>query len=87
MLVREYSPVAALNRIYALGKVSGKQAAISEALQLNLTNNHFYYSLLGSLYTGVDNAKAIAHYETAVKLAHSDSDKAVLLRNVRRLQA
>lgn len=86
LLALEYSPVAALNRTFALAKVKSKQTAIAEAQRLNLTGNHFYYSLLGNLYTDVDDAQAMAHYETAVKLAHSDSDKAVILRNIRRLQ-
>nr|WP_295922024.1 sigma-70 family RNA polymerase sigma factor [uncultured Dyadobacter sp.] len=86
LLALEYSPVAALNRTFALAKVKGKQAAIAEAQRLGLTGNHFYYSLLGNLYTDVDDAQAIAHYETAVKLAHSDSDKAVIFRKIRGLR-
>lgn len=86
LLAIEYSPIAALNRIYALAKVNGKEAAIGEAMHLNLTNNHFYYSLLGNLYTGIDGAQAVAHYETAIKLARSESDKAILFRNIARLQ-
>lgn len=86
LLAIEYSPIAALNRIYALAKVRGKEAAIEAALHLNLTNNHFYYSLLGNLYSGIDEAQAIAHYEEAIKLAHSESDKAILFRNIARLQ-
>jgi RNA polymerase sigma-70 factor (ECF subfamily) len=86
LLAIEYSPVAALNRVFALAKVSGKQAAIQEALRLNLTNNHFYYSLLGNLYTGIDQGKAVGHYETAIKLAHSEADKAILFRNIRQMQ-
>lgn len=50
LLLMEYSPIAALNRTYALAQVKGKQAAIVEALKLNLTYNHFYFSLLGYLY-------------------------------------
>lgn len=86
LLALEYSPIAALNRIYAFAKVHGKAAAIGEAEYLNLTNNHFYYSLLGNLYTGVDEAQAIAHYETAITLAYSGSDKAILFRNIARLR-
>ena len=33
-----------------------------------------------------DEAQAVAHYETAIKLAHSESDKAILFRNIARLQ-
>ncbi|MCF0074061.1 sigma-70 family RNA polymerase sigma factor [Dyadobacter sp. CY261] len=86
LLAIEYSPIAALNRVYALAKVNGKEAAIQQALHLNLTNNHFYYSLLGNLYTGVDRAQAILNYESAIQLAHSQADRAILFRNIRRLQ-
>lgn len=86
LLAIEYSPVAALNRIYALAKVSGKQTAIAEAQHLSLTSNHFYHSLLGNLYTGINEAQAVAHYEEAIRLAHSESDKAILFRNIARLQ-
>ncbi|SEM96408.1 RNA polymerase sigma-70 factor, ECF subfamily [Mucilaginibacter gossypiicola] len=86
LLIMEYSPIAALNRTFALAKTNGKQAAIAEAEKLNLSNNHFYYSLLGNLYTGIDNPKALQHYETAVKLATSASDKATIAININRLK-
>jgi RNA polymerase sigma-70 factor (ECF subfamily) len=47
-----------LNRTYALSKVKGKREAICEAEKLNLTSNHFYFTLLGELYTEIDNNKA-----------------------------
>lgn len=85
LLQIEYSPIAALNRTYALAKANGKEEAIREAEKLALTDNHFYYSLLGNLYTGVDNAKAIQHFQTALKLAHSDTDKAIISRNIEKI--
>jgi RNA polymerase sigma factor (sigma-70 family) len=85
LLILEYSPVAALNRTYALAKTNGKEQAIAEAEKLKLDNYHFYYSLLGNLYTGVDDKKALAHYETALRLAMSDTDKAVIARNINKL--
>jgi predicted RNA polymerase sigma factor len=51
LLLIEYSPIAALNRTYALAKVNGKKEAIIEAEKIKLTNNHLYHSLLGELYT------------------------------------
>ena len=36
-----YSPVAALNRTYALSKARNKETAIEEAEKLKLTGNHF----------------------------------------------
>ncbi|MFC0518928.1 RNA polymerase sigma factor [Mucilaginibacter angelicae] len=86
LLIMEYSPIAALNRTFALAKTSGKTAAIAEAEKLNLSNNHFYYSLLGNLYTGVNNQKALQHYEAAMKLATSAHDKATMADNIRRLK-
>ena len=86
LLILEYSPIAALNRTFALAKANGKPAAIAEAEKLNLSNNHFYYSLLGNLYTGIDNQKALQHYETAMNLATSANDKATMAGNVERLK-
>lgn len=78
LLQIEYSPVAALNRTYAYAKVHGRQAAIKEALQIRLDRYHLYHALLGSLYDGVDNGKAKAAWERALKLAPSDKDKLVI---------
>src|SRR6185369_7940088 len=58
LLQLEYSPIAALNRTFAFAKVHGKETAIPEAEKLALGNNHFYYTLLGYLYTDIDNRKA-----------------------------
>lgn len=82
LLQIEYSPIAALNRTFALAKANGKGKAIIEAEKLQLTDNHFYYSLLGYLYTDVDNAKALGHYKTALSLANSSADKAVITKNI-----
>ncbi|HYG40460.1 MAG TPA: sigma-70 family RNA polymerase sigma factor [Cytophagales bacterium] len=86
LLILEYSPIVALNRTYALAKTHGKEEAIIEAEKLNLSDNHFYYSLLGNLYTGLDNEKALTHYTTALQLAKSLMDKATITRNIDRLQ-
>lgn len=75
LLQIQYSPIAALNRTFALSKANGKQAAIIEAEKINLTDNHFYYVLLGELYTGIDNSKAKGNYEKAFSLARSAADR------------
>lgn len=75
LLRLEYSPIAALNRTYALSKVSGKTAAIAEAEKLNLTGNHFYFTLLGELYSGVNDEKAKGNFERALALARTQMDK------------
>jgi len=80
-----YSPVAALNRVYALAKVAGKLAAIAEAEKLNLTGNQFYFALLGELYTDIDNEKAKANFKHAYSLAKSEAEKQVLKRQMDRV--
>jgi RNA polymerase sigma-70 factor (ECF subfamily) len=85
LLVLEYSPIAALNRTFALSKTNGKKDAIKEALKLNLTDNPFYYALLGNLYTDIDNGKAISYFEAALKYSQSPTDKLTIARNIARL--
>ena len=85
LLIVEYSPVAALNRTYALAKANGKREAIIEAEKINLAGNHLYHSLLGWLYTNVDNQKAILHLQTALQLAKTSSDKKLIADKIRKL--
>ena len=75
LLQIEYSPIAALNRTWALSKANSKEEAIKEAEKLKLTNNHFYYTLLGELYKDIDAKKAISHFEKAFVLAKTENDK------------
>ncbi len=86
LLQIQYSPIAALNRTYALSKANGKEIAVIEAEKLNLTGNHLFHSLLGNLYIGYDNAKALRHFETALTLARSASDKATIIKNIEGLK-
>jgi predicted RNA polymerase sigma factor len=85
LLLIEYSPIAALNRTYALAKARGKKEAIIEAEKINLTGNHLYHSLLGELYTGIDNTKAIAHFHNALALAKSTADKLIISNKILKL--
>ena len=82
MLQIEYSPIAALNRTYALSKTAGKEAAIIEAEKLKLTNNHFYYALLGELYTGIDNDMARQHFQSALSLSRTQPDKQTIQKKI-----
>jgi RNA polymerase sigma-70 factor (ECF subfamily) len=75
LLCLEYSPVSALNRTYALSKISGKKIAIDEAEKLGLTNYHLYHVLLGYLYTDLDNSKAYDHLIQALKLAKTEKER------------
>jgi RNA polymerase sigma-70 factor (ECF subfamily) len=82
----EYSPMAALNRTYAVSKVHGKEAAITEAKKLEqLTDSHFYFALLGELYTGVDNQEAVRNLQTAFDMAKTTSDKTTSKKKIDKL--
>ena len=84
LLQIEYSPVAALNRTYALSKANGKQQAIAEAEKLALTNNQFYFALLGELYIDIDNIKAKQNFEKALSIAKTDTDKQAIQKKIER---
>ena len=75
LLMLEYSPIAALNRTYALSKTIGKEAAIIEAEKLGLNGNYLYHCLMGYLYSGVENECAISNFEIALKLTKAQADK------------
>ncbi len=82
LLQIEYSPVAALNRTYALSKANGKPEAIAEAEKLNLTGNHLYHSLLGELYKSINSEKALLHLQEALKLSKSESERLIIYTKI-----
>jgi len=87
LLVLQYSPIAALNRAYAFSKVYGNEKAIPEAEGLNLSGNLFYHSLLGELYAGLDDQKAIRHLEEALALAKTTAEQAVIATSLKARRA
>ncbi len=82
LLQLQYSPIAALNRTYALAKARNKQDAIAEAEKLQLVNNPYYYTLLGELYTGIDNGKAKDNLTRALALAATHTDRHTIERKL-----
>jgi RNA polymerase sigma-70 factor (ECF subfamily) len=86
LLILEYSPVAALNRAFTVAKVYGHEAAIIETEKLNMATYHYYYSLLGFLYSTIDKNKAINHYEQSISLTNSDIEKKLLNKTIRQLK-
>ncbi|WP_439490557.1 RNA polymerase sigma factor [Algoriphagus sp.] len=81
----EYSPVIALNRTFAFAKVYGHDEAIGEAEKLHLSENSQYHQLLGYLYSQSDKSKAIQHYQKAIKLTKSVTEKQTLKNEIKRL--
>jgi RNA polymerase sigma factor (sigma-70 family) len=82
LLELEYSPVAALNRVYALSKVKGNQIAIDELESLQLTDNQYFYALLGDLYREVDEFKSRENFMKALALARTHFDKQAISRKL-----
>ena len=75
LLQIEYSPIAALNRTFALSKANGKEEAIQEAEKLNLTDNQFYFGLLGELYLNLDNKKSKEYFQKALALTKTETSR------------
>jgi RNA polymerase sigma-70 factor (ECF subfamily) len=81
LLAMVYSPIAALNRTFALWRARGNRSeAITAAEKLKLTDNPYYYTLLGELYTGIDIERAREHYRSAQALARTPADKGAIQR-------
>src|SRR5450432_516622 len=75
LLQIEYSPIAALNRTYALSKANSKEEAIQEAEKLNLTDNQFYFGLLGELWQNIDNKKSKENFQKALDLSKTETSR------------
>jgi RNA polymerase sigma-70 factor (ECF subfamily) len=82
LLFQEYSPIAALNRTFALSKVYGNEIAIAEAEKLKLESNPFYFSLLAELYLTIDLLKAKQNLEKALSLSNSNHEKEILHKKI-----
>jgi RNA polymerase sigma-70 factor (ECF subfamily) len=85
LLQIEYSPIAALNRTFALSKANGKEEAIREAEKLKLEGNHFYFVLLGELYQDIDREKSVLHYEKALSVSNSEAERKVIRGKIEKL--
>ncbi|HEX6181601.1 MAG TPA: sigma-70 family RNA polymerase sigma factor [Chitinophagaceae bacterium] len=82
LLQINYSPVAALNRTYALYKARGKEEALKEAKKLALTGDRFYYALLGELYSGIDDKQAYENLRRAHELAKTEEERKILKKKM-----
>lgn len=86
LIVMEYSPTTALNRVFAFSKIYGNEKAIPEVEKLNLIKSNQFYELLGYLYTTSDILKAIEHYKKAINLTTSKMEKHTLKKEIKRLK-
>jgi RNA polymerase sigma factor (sigma-70 family) len=85
LLLINYSPAVALNRIFALYKAKGKETALQEALLLQAGDSHFYHLLMGELYNNLDNKKALTHYQKAYALAKTQTEKQGIQQQIEKL--
>jgi len=85
LLTINYSPSVALNRTFALYKADGPEVALVEAEKLKLENNHFYYMLLGELYSHIDQQQAKLNFEKAYAIAKTETERAVIRERIVRI--
>lgn len=79
LLQIEYSPMAALNRTYALAMARGKKEALQEALKIDLKQNHLYQLLLAELYKEQDGEQYQVHLRQAASLAKTGNERQWIL--------
>jgi RNA polymerase sigma factor (sigma-70 family) len=84
LLQKQYSPIIALNRTYALSRVFGNREALKEALKIKLENNPLYHSLLSELYIGIDEQKRNEHLKVAMQNTINKSDMDLLERKLKK---
>jgi predicted RNA polymerase sigma factor len=82
LLQIEYSPVAALNRTYALSKANSINEAIVEAKKLNLTSNPYYYTLLGELHLQISATEARSYFMEAIHVTKSMTEKRLIQKKI-----
>lgn len=87
LLLIAHTPIAALNRVYALAKLQGAVAGIAAAEALQLKNNHYYFTLLGELYTGIDRLKARSQFQMALSLAKTRIDRQLIMKKLTELNS
>ncbi len=76
LLQIEYSPIAALNRTFAISKAKSKKAGFTEAKKLKLEKSHMYYTLLSEL--SEDEKEKTIYLEKAISLCSTDSEEEFL---------
>ncbi|HEX5820172.1 MAG TPA: DUF6596 domain-containing protein [Solirubrobacterales bacterium] len=77
------SPVVELNRAAAVAEAGDPEAALSLADGLDLESYHYLHSTRGELLRRLDrDDEALAAYERALELVHSDAEQRFLERRV-----
>ena len=82
LLQLNYSPIAALNRTFALAKANGYEEATTAAEKLQLTDNVYYFILLGELYSKSDKQKSKSNYDRALALAKTQPEQEAIKKKL-----
>jgi len=85
LILIEYSPITALNKVFAFSKVYGNEKAIKEVEKLSLLESNYYYELLGYLYSSIDINISVQHYMRAIDLTKSKIEQKTLRQEIDRL--
>lgn len=87
LLMLEYTPVAALNRTWALYKVYGREEAIAAARKLVLDENPYYQLLLAELYLSDNTEVARGYLMKALGLVKTEAEKRSIQRKLDKLNS
>ncbi|TGK79896.1 sigma-70 family RNA polymerase sigma factor [Leptospira montravelensis] len=80
------SPSVFLNRVFAYSKVFGKQKAIEEIKNYREDKTRDYFSLLGYLYSNLNNELASLHYQKAIQMTKPKKEIALLEQKIKELK-
>jgi len=78
LLQINYTPTTVLNRIYAVYKTKGADAAFAEIIEVPPMSSHFYFTLLGKLYEEKDIAQAFHYYHKALNSCKTTAEKKII---------
>jgi RNA polymerase sigma-70 factor (ECF subfamily) len=79
-LLIDLNPVAALNRIYVISKIRGKQEALIEIAKWKVPDNQFYHALMSELFRGIDHEQSNHHFQKALSKSKTEMEKNMLRR-------
>jgi RNA polymerase sigma-70 factor (ECF subfamily) len=81
------SPINELNKAIAVMELYGPERALHELQSINdkkkLESYYLYHSLLGEIYSRINNfSSAKQHFETAIQLTHSETERKMLKNKI-----
>ena len=81
------SPINELNKVVAVMELYGAAIALEELESIKekkkLESYYLYHSLLGEIYSRLDNLSAAKeHFEAAIKLTHSETERKMLSNKI-----